>query len=331
MIRLFSMLSAQVLPWARPLGAVAAAVFLFASGAMVPGAARAASEVVIQEEGAYPESVTSTRDGVLIAGSIAGRGIYRAGPGEVSAKPWIDPSAHGIPGVFGVLADERAGLLWACSAGLGKDAPPSALYGFDLETGALKHRLPLPTAGALCSDIALGDDEALYVADANNMEILRLERGGAALTVWAGGGELGKKGEVLDGIAVLKGRVFVNTFLSGKLMAVTIGRAGAAGAVVQIGLDRPLVRPDGMRTWRGRLVLTETTPSGRLSMVTLAKDRGVVITLAETFSSPPNAVTVVGDTAFVLEGQLGKRATAGQPADRFAITPVALPIPGKRR
>ena len=88
---------------------------------------------------------------------------------------------------------------------------PSVLKSFDLNTGALKERYPLPTPGAFCNDIAVGSDDTAYVSDTENMEVDRLRNGSHQLQVWAGNGGFGPKGGVLDGISVLGNRLFVNT------------------------------------------------------------------------------------------------------------------------
>ena len=96
----------------------------------------------------HPESVTSTPQGALFTGSIAGI-IYRAGPGETVAKPFINPdSRNGLRSVFGVLADAKAGRLWVCSVansfaprGSGP-AAPSEVVAFKLDSGELVGRWP---------------------------------------------------------------------------------------------------------------------------------------------------------------------------------------------
>ncbi len=111
----------------------------------------APSTITIPGERVFPESVTSTSDGTLYVGSIVEGGIRPAPPGADEATPWIEPAAHGTRSIFGVLADEGTGTLWACSndvSGLGipspGDAPGSSLKAFDLATGDLKSSAALP-------------------------------------------------------------------------------------------------------------------------------------------------------------------------------------------
>jgi sugar lactone lactonase YvrE len=64
---------------------------------------------------AFPESITSTADGTVYIGSLGEGGVLRAAAGAGRASAWVRPGAHGSHSVFGVLADEQSGALWACS------------------------------------------------------------------------------------------------------------------------------------------------------------------------------------------------------------------------
>ena len=293
----------------------------------------APTEIVLTGERIFPESLTSTRDGTVIVGSMGGKGIFRAKPGAATAEPWIAPGTEGSQAILGVLADDRTGILWACSGMSLTDvapAPQSALYAFDLKTGAHKSHYPLPTAGALCNDMAIAADGTLYVADSTNMEVARLPKGGSALETWAGNGAFGEKGGVVDGIAILgaKGseRVFVNTYMGGKLYAVPIEKDGKAGLAVEIKLPRDLMRPDGMRpSGKSDLILAESGGTGRVSLVTIKGAEGTLSVIDRDFPDGVPAVTMVGKTLYALEGQLPKRR---EPADAVRLNPfrvVAVP------
>ncbi len=266
--------------------------------------------ITIQGERIFPESITSTADGTVIIGSIGQRAIYRARPGSPTAERWIGPGTGGMQSIFGVLADEKTHTLWACSNAFGPAtgrAPPATLLAFDLGSGAFKAGYPLPTSGAFCNDIAVGADGTVYATDTNNMEVVRLVKHAVRLETWAGRGAFGPKGGLLDGICILERRVLVNTLATSRLFSVPIDRDGTAGAVVEVKLDHALAHPDGMRSFgRYGLLVAQGGAGGRLSRVIVHGDTGTVTLLKEGFPDGPVSVTVVGTTAYVLEGQLGK-------------------------
>jgi hypothetical protein len=281
------------------------------------------TEITIPGPRIFPESLTSTSDGTVIIGSIGTRQIFRAKPGAPAAEPWISPGTAGIQSIFGVVADTKSSTLYACSNAA---SPPGSqtfasgtLYTFDLTSGAPKGRYPFPTPGALCNDIAVGSDGTAYATDTNNMEVVRLKKDATALEVWAGHGGFGPKEGPVDGIAVLGNRLLIGTLGTGKLFSVPIQADGSAGKIVELLLDRTLQRPDGMRAFgRDTLLVAETGGTGqlarlvawfyggagRLSKVRLRGNTGTVITLKQGYADGPVSVTVVGTTAYVLEGQL---------------------------
>ena len=287
---------------------VAAAVAAVAHAAAPPAA------ITIPGERLMTESLTSAKDGSVIIGSIGGRTIFRAKPGAENAEAWIAPGTEGMGSIFGVFADDKSNTLWACSgAGFGgrpaADAPPpppSALYAFDLKTGAHKAHYAFPTAGGFCNDIAIDKNGNAYATDTNNMQVVLLKKGAKELVVWSADGAYGPKGGVLDGIAVLGDRVITNTLGTSKLFSTPIGKDGKAGTSVELKLDAPVERPDGMRSFgKNSLLVVEGGSGGHLSKVVLDGDTGKRTVLKDGFPDGPVAVTVVGTTGYVLEGQLG--------------------------
>ena len=312
---------------------------LAVAGALVlcaVGAEAAPAVVTLPGERAFPESLTSTRDGTLYVGSMAEGGIKRAAPGASSAEPWIAPGADGTRSTFGLLADEGTGTLWVCSndvSGWGIPGPGDAkgawLKGFDLKTGKLTGSARLPGEGPVCNDIAVGPDGKVYVTDVVSSRVLRLKPGGDGFDVWAtdqhftpppnGGG--------LDGIAFgSDGALYVNTFTKGDLFRIEVKDA-AAGTVTALKPSRPLTNPDGLRRdGEGTFLMAEG--GGTVDLVTVAGDEAKVETLKDGLAGPVS-VTQVGDTAWVAEGQLkylfDPTLKGKKPSLPFRL--VAVPLP----
>jgi hypothetical protein len=274
------------------------------------------AELVIPGTGLATESLTSSADGTVYVGSVGSGQIFRARPGAATAEPFIQPKTNGLGPVFGVFADDEASTLWACSGTLSlgppqpnaPKPPPSALYAFDLESGAPKGKWNMPTDGAFCNDIAVGSDGTAYASDTANMQVARLRPGAQALEVWAGAdGAFGPAGGVLDGIAVLGNTVLVNALRTNKIFAVAIGGDGKAGKVTDVKLDSAVEGPDGMRSFGANaLLVAEGGGGGKVSKVVLndAKTEGKRTVLKSGFPDGPVGVTVVEESVYVLEGQL---------------------------
>lgn len=308
-------------------------VALLAVGGYQLALAATPAQIDIPGQRVFPESLTSSADGAVYVGSIGARSIYRAAPGAAAAAVWIAPGADAPAGYLGVFADDRSHTLWACSlpvaAAANTPAVPATLHAYDLTSGAAKGHYPLPTAAAVCNDVAIGADGVIYATDTVNLQVLRLKKGGAALEVWAEGEAFGPKTSVMDGIAVLGQRVIVNMLATSSLFSVPIEAGGKAGPIAPIVLDRPIDRPDGMRSLsKNSLLVVESGGAGKLAKVTLRGNQGSVVTLHEGYPDTPVAVTVVGSTAYVLESQFA--AMRGDPAAAtrpFKATAVALTKP----
>lgn len=275
---------------------------------VVTAAVAAPAEIHIPGERVIPESLTSDRDGVIYIGSVGARTIYRVKAGSDTAEPWIAPGTAGMQNIYGVFADDASKTLWACSNSR-PPAPdqtpvPATLHAFDLKSGAAKGKYPLPTSDGMCNDIAVGADGTVYAVDTANMQIVSLKPGATKLEVWSADAAFGAKGGVLDGICVLKSTVYVNTLATSKLFAVPVESGGRAAAAAEIKLDRPLDRPDGMRSFgEQQILIVESGGPGRLSKVVLDGINGKLTTLKEGYPDNPVAVTVVGETGFVVEAQ----------------------------
>jgi hypothetical protein len=112
--------------------------------------------------------------------------------------------------------------------------------------------------------------------------------------------------------------VIINELAASKLFSVDIHQDGSAGTPVEVTLDRPISRPDGMRTFgKSAVLIVEGGDGGKLEKVTFDGNNGKVELIKQGYPDGPVAVTVVGTTAYVCEGQLGammRRPGASGPA-----------------
>lgn len=296
------------------------------------------STIDLPGELAFPEAITSTADGTLYVSSLGNGGIFRARPGETEATVWIAPGSYGTRSTFGVLADEKAGLLWVCSNDIGAVIGPhvagtatgSWLKAFDLKTGEGKVSAKFPGERTLCNDIALGPDGGVYATNTMAPEILKLSADRKTLTVWAtdprfgpGGKDAGLDGIVFGG----DGHVYVNTYSKAELFRVEV-RNGKAGTVTPITPSRPLVLPDTLRLIEGTTFwLIEG--GGRLDRMTIEGDTAKIETVKDGFALPTGVTQVSGSLAWISEGQLdlildpSKRAS-GKPALPFKLHAVTI-------
>lgn len=296
------------------------------------GIARAQTAPVSVPDKSFPESVTSTSDGTLYAGSFNRGGVVKAASGG-KAEQFIKPGAGDSRSTLGVLADEKGGMLYVCSndlSGLGVagpgDAKGAALKLFDLKSGVLKGSFALKDPKSLCNDIAIGSDGTAYVTDSFTPNVYSLKPGGSALEVFATDPALtpAKDGVGLDGIAFgSDGNLYVTTYIPAALFKIAV-KDGKAGAVTALKPSRPLDHADAMRTFGDSLLLIEG--NGKLDKVTVKGDEAQIETIKDGFVEPVS-VTQVGNTGWVAEGKLSYIIGDNKEKDpgAFAIKAVALP------
>ena len=301
-------------------------------GVACGAAAHAETAPVPLADNSFPESLTSTSDGTLYAGSFNHGGVVKAAPGG-KAEIFIKPGDGGSRSVLGVLADEKSGTLYVCSndlSAMGVEGPGdgkgAVLKTFDLKTGAAKGSFPLKDAKSLCNDIAVGSDGTAYVTDSFAPYVYSLKPGATALDVWATDALLApaKDGVGLDGIAVgSDGDLYVTTYIPAKLFRIAV-KDGKAGQVTELKPSRALDHADAMRAHGDGFLLIEG--AGRLDKVMVKGDQAEIELIKDGFAEPVS-VTQVGDTGWVAEGKLSYilGENKGKDPGSFVLKPVALP------
>lgn len=297
-------------------GCLAAAALLTACGqapnespaqvtAAAPVGRTANGDVRIDDTHVFPESVTSTADGTLITGSMKGV-LFRAGPDEDVARAWARPRvAEGQqPAIFGVLAHDASETLWVCTgASFGSDSEPAptALISLDLNTGQQRNAYVFPEPGGVCNDIAVAADGTVYATDTRNGRLLRLPKDGAELQVVGSDEKLAG----IDGLAfAADGVLYVNSVTRHTLVRVEFQPDGSLGTLTELNVSQPMEGPDGLRPIEGNRFLQAEGISGRITEILIEGDNAQIRTLREGLNSAP-AVTLVGNTAYAIEGKIG--------------------------
>ncbi len=308
------------------------AVALCSSGM---GALAAPTSIDLPGATAYPESLSSSKDGTLYVGNIPDGGVLRIRPNGQPER-WIKPGAFGSASILGVLVDEASNTLWVCSddlssAGIKIPGAPvgSALIGFDLQSGSGKLRAQFPGDRNLCNDMAIGADGSAYVTNSDAPQILKLPAGGQQLQVWFSDPALQPEpnGTGLDGIAFGNdGNLYFNRFDAADLYRIEV-KGGKAGKLTKLNPSRQLVLTDAIRPM-GHGVFLLIEGGGRLDTMTVKGDDALIATLKDGYVTP-TGVTRVGDVAWVSEGQLDylfDPAKHGQ-KPRLPFKLFAVPLP----
>ena len=276
------------------------------AGVMSAYAAQPVTEITLPGARLFTESITSTKDGTLIVGSLSKGNVSRIPYGTTTVTEWIKPGTQGLNAVYGVYADEKFKTLWVCSDhyddGTG-DRP--SVKAFDLKTGAPKGSYTLPGDATFCNDIAVAGDGTAYITDTQQGSVVMLKPGAKDLEVAA-------KDPLLagaDGLAFGEKTVlYVNSVTMGKLLRVDLGPDGKSKSVTELKLSQPLTLPDGMRAiGKNRMLMAEN--SGNMDIVTFSGPGGQnadIKTIKSGLESTP-AVTATRGMAWIAEGKLNYR------------------------
>ncbi len=281
-------------------------------------------QIIIDDKRSFPESLTSTADGTIILGSLDHGTIYRAARGSAKATPWIAAGPNGLGRVLGVFAHDASNTLWACTNTTDPQGKDATLKAFDLASGTPKGTYPFPDGG-LCNDIEVSRDGTVLATDTRGGRILALKPGATALAVWAADA----KWVGIDGIAMLTDRsVLFNNVRQNQLVRVEVNADGTAGTATLLELSQPMSGPDGMRALRdGRIIMVENQ-SGKIDLVRVEGDKATIETIKDGFMQSLTAVTVDGNTAWVIETKFAYRNDPqfkDKDPEPFGATAVPLP------
>ncbi len=284
-------------------------------------------DIRIDDTAVFPESVTSSADGTVYVGSVAGN-VYRAMPDSNVAHAWIRHSPeNGILTILGVLADDAHNTLWLCSApnffGPERSEGVTALHAYDLQSGEQKGRYDFP-GGGVCNDVTIAADGTAFASDTGGGRILTLAPGASELTVFGTDPSLvGIDGLAFSGEDVL----IVNNVRSNQLIRVDRNADGTMGALTQLTLDTELGGPDGLRLLSGNRFIQAEGTVGRIHLADVNGDAATITVLDDTLISSPG-VTVVGNIAYAIESNIQYLLDPnlkGQEPEMFVLKAIALP------
>jgi sugar lactone lactonase YvrE len=290
-------------------------------------AAQPITEITLPGSRLFTESITSTKDGTLYAGSVGKGNVVRIPYGSTTVTEFIKPGSNGLNAVFGIYADEKHKTLWVCSDHWsdGKGDPP-AVKTFDLTTGDAKGSYTLPGTPTFCNDIAVADNGTAYISDTEQGSLVVLKPGAKELEVFA-------KDPLLKGIDGLafgeKTVLYVNSVTENKMLRVDIGPNGKSKDIIELKLSQPITAPDGMRTiGKDRLLMAEN--SGNMDIVTITglnfQNADIKVIKSGLESTP--AVTATRGMAWIAEGKLNYQddpKLKDKNPDPFKLYAVPLP------
>jgi sugar lactone lactonase YvrE len=247
--------------------------------------------------------------------------VYRARPDQAAAASFISKESGNFGRVLGVLADSATNTLWVCD----DTGTRATLKTFNLKTGAAMKSHDFP-GGGFCNDIALKNGDA-YATDTKNGRVLKLARGSDALTVWY---KNDASDPSLDGLVWQGNTLYINTYNGNHLIAVPMKADGSAGAGVNLATSMDIFQPDGMRlSGDGRILMVEgrgKDGNGRLDEVTVSGNNAAIRVIKDHYMLP-TAVTVVGNTGYVLEAKLNyQRDPALKGKDPAPFKVYAVPL-----
>jgi len=261
------------------------------------------AEVTINGSRVYRESIPADAAGNLYNGSNGGT-IYRTLAGTTTAEPWIVPDAHnGLRSLFGVFADDRHGLLWACDNPniFKRETGTSTLRAFSLKTGQLSAKYDFPADGpSACNDIALDKDGAVWASETTGGRIFVLRPHANELELFAKGAEL----VGIDGIAIAgDGAIYINNVRKQLFQRVERKADGSFDRLTALATTLPLNGPDGLRALGGNRFIQGEGPGGRVALVYVAGDSAAIVPIATGLDGPVG-VAVSRGVAYALEGKI---------------------------
>lgn len=298
-----------------------------------PTLAMADANIPLPDAAFAPEGISHDAAGDLYVGSLTQGRIVKISPRTGEVTEFATAGANGLVSVVGLHVENDQ--AYACSSDPGVSAltgtAAPALVVFDTKTGAPAGRYPLPEGGMFCNDIAALPDGTILATDSFAPRIYALFPGADQLEIWLDDSRFVGDGFNLNGIAYDDGAVFVARYNTGTLHRIDLGADGRAGEITDLKMSAEIHGADGLTALGGgRFLIVE---GGGLSAGARGALWGAIISDGQAKLdvivgdlNVPTTTTVIGTTAYVVEGQLDHLFDPGAgPADPYRILTIDLP------
>jgi len=304
-----------------------------ALAATLPALAMADAGITLPDAAFAPEGISHDTSGTLYVGSLTQGRIVKISAKTEDVTEFAAAGANGLVTVVGLHVEGDQTFACSSDPGIGAltgTAAP-ALVAFNTETGAPAGRYPLPEGGMFCNDIAALPDGTILATDSFVPRIYALKPGADQLEIWLDDSRFVGEGFNLNGIAYDNGAVFVARYNTGTLHQIDVGADGQAGQITDLKMSAEIHGADGLTALGdGRFLIVEggglyAGARGALWGATVFDGEAKLEAIAEDLNVPTTA-TVIGETAYVVEGQLDHLfdPDAGSP-DPYRILAIELP------
>lgn len=288
----------------------------------------------ISERDLHPEGIAfDPASGALFLGSFKGKIVRIGRDGSARDFAQVDPRER-VHVIVGVRVDTVGRALWvvvddprAFSDGT---IEGGALHRYDLATGRLTGRYPMPAPGAL-NDLVVTANGDAYATNTMDGSVWRTVAGSTELRVFVPAGSAPDA----NGIALdeARGALFVAAARDIVRVDLDTGRRTR----LHNGTSHPLGSFDGLYSWRGRLVGVQNgVHPGRIVLLSLDESATTVTRaeILERYHPMANGITTAaldGDALFYIVNTQSRAFRAdGSPIDARTLTDVLiarLPLP----
>lgn len=261
----------------------------------------------------YPESITHDSQGNFYVSSWHQGAVVKIS--KNTTKILVEPGSNQLSNGQGVLVDEKRNILWVCSGKIGFTSVPqvaSALKSYNLSTGKPIKSYALPMVGH-CNDLAIDNQNRIYVTDSLNPQILRLDNPDSELKTWINSNLFRGNGPFigLNGIAIKDNHVYVSRVEATNGIA-TIDINGNAQNPHWLSTDRVLKNVDSVRIVNNNQLLlnesdafgTSGSLNGQITLASINPDKNSLQlkTIAAGLTQPSSA-TLMNNKIYYIQSK----------------------------